>query len=150
MFAISQQYVCRLTLLNLTFFSNAHSIDRVIQRFSGRKGSALSLGPLRKIAALSATSVCQVSSTNVNKPRRILSHSINAVGVDIAPFSTMSHEEEVLLLPCLPLMNRAGKNPEPDLWDFDIESPRASSADMKQDLPPVMIDYIHPGGEYLC
>ena len=81
----------------------------------------------------------------------------------------MSKEEEVLLLPCLPLVNRAGENLEPDLWNFKIESPRASSADMKQhlpppvasdhadteqdteqDLPPAMIDYIHPGSECLC
>ena len=27
------------------------------------------------------------------------SPSINAVGVDIAPFSAMAHEEEILLLP---------------------------------------------------
>ena len=77
----------------------------------------------------------------------------------------MSKEEEVLLLPCLPLVNRAGENLEPDLWNFKIESPRASSTDMKQnlppsvtsdhadteqDLPPAMIDYIHPGSECLC
>merc|ERR1712187_490445 len=66
---------------------------------------------------------------------------INAVGVDIAPFSAMPNEEEVLLLPGLPLVNRAGENPEPDLWTFDIETPDASAAAM-QSL--VTIDYVHP------
>ena len=81
----------------------------------------------------------------------------------------MKGEEEVLLLPGLPLVNRAGENLEPGLWNFKVESPRASSAVMKQilprtsghadveqnteqdsDLPPAMIDYIHPGSECLC
>ena len=81
----------------------------------------------------------------------------------------MANEEEVLLLPCLPLVNRAGENLEPGLWNFKVESPRASSAVMNHilphasdhaaadqnteqdsDLPPAMIDYIHPGSECLC
>merc|ERR1719327_1069403 len=53
---------------------------------------------------------------------------INAVGVDIAPFSAMTGEEEVLLLPGLPLVNRPGENPEPDLWTFEVETPRPSAA----------------------
>ena len=70
--------------------------------------------------------------------------SMNAVGVDIAPFSAMSDEEEVLLLPGLPLVNRPGENPEPDLWTFEVETPVGGG-----DSPPVMIDYVHPGA-YVC
>ena len=69
-------------------------------------------------------------------------HSINSVGVDIAPFSAYQDEAELLLLPGLPLINLAGKNPEPDLWTFEIETPSASAAAM-QSL--VTIDYVHPG-----
>merc|ERR1712032_80426 len=68
---------------------------------------------------------------------------INAVGVDIAAFSAMKNEEEVLLLPGLPLLNRPGENPEPDLWTFEVETPDASAATV--DSPSVMIDYVHPG-----
>merc|ERR1719247_3515648 len=67
---------------------------------------------------------------------------INAVGVDIAPFSAMAHEEEVLLLPGLPLTNRLGENPERGLWTFDVETPDASLATLES--PSVMIDYVHP------
>ena len=98
-------------------------------------------------------------------------NSINAVGVDIAPLSAMSDEEEVhtltrmlthpvtrphtrtdppalsttqvLLLPGLPLSNRLGENPEPDLWTFEVETPDASVA--TGGSPPAMIDYVHPG-----
>jgi len=70
--------------------------------------------------------------------------SVNAVGVDIAPFSTMPGEEEILLLPGLPLVNRPGENPEPDLWTFDIETPIASNVSMNGDLPTATIDYVHP------
>ena len=70
-------------------------------------------------------------------------HSINAVGVDIAPFSAMSDEAEVLLLPGLPLVNLPGENPEPDLWNFELETPRASSVATAS--PPATIDYLHPG-----
>merc|ERR1712037_793932 len=70
---------------------------------------------------------------------------INAVGVDIAPFSAMPSEAEVLLLPGLPLVNRPGKNPEPDLWAFEIETPSASVLQSKENSPPAMIDYVHPG-----
>ena len=55
----------------------------------------------------------------------------------------MRNEEEVLLLPGLPLVNRPGKNPEPDLWTFDVETPGVSVA--YGDSPTVMIDYVHPG-----
>ena len=70
--------------------------------------------------------------------------SINAVGVDIAPFSAMKNEAEVLLLPGLPLTNGHGENPEPGLWTFDIETPGVSVSG-NGDTPPVMIDYVHPG-----
>merc|ERR1712032_1411947 len=81
--------------------------------------------------------------------------SINAVGVDIAPFSAMPGEEEVLLLPGLPLISRKGKNPEKDLWTFEIETPGASVAGIEGDEPPAMIDYVHPGAfalhtVYIC
>ena len=55
----------------------------------------------------------------------------------------MPDEEEVVLLPGLPLVNRPGENPEPDLWAFEIETPDAS-ADAGES-PSVMIDYVHPG-----
>jgi hypothetical protein len=70
-------------------------------------------------------------------------NSINAVGVDIAAFSAMNNEEEVLLLPGLPLTNRPGENPEPDMWTFEVETPGPSSDPV--DSPSVMIDYVHPG-----
>ena len=70
--------------------------------------------------------------------------SINSVGVDIAPLSAIPGEEEVLLLPGLPLVNRLGKNPEPDLWTFEVETPRAV-IDENDDVPTAMIDYVHPG-----
>ena len=54
-------------------------------------------------------------------------NSINAVGVDIAAFSAMKNEEEVLLLPGLPLTNRPGENPEPGLWTFEVETSRPSA-----------------------
>ena len=65
--------------------------------------------------------------------------------MDIAPFSAMPDEAEVLLLPGLPLINFAGENPKPDLWTFEIETPGASVAAMEGDSPAVMIDYVHPG-----
>ena len=40
-------------------------------------------------------------------------NSLDAFGVDIAPFSAMPDEEEVLLLPCMPLTNGPGYSPEP-------------------------------------
>ena len=67
------------------------------------------------------------------------------MGVDIAPFSSMSDEAEVLLLPGLPLVNRPGENIQKDFWTFDIETPRASVAAATADAPQVMIDYVHPG-----
>ena len=67
------------------------------------------------------------------------------MGVNIAPFSAMQHEEEVLLLPGLPLINRPGENPEPDLWTFEVETPRVSTISNEGNSPPIMIDYVHPG-----
>ena len=67
------------------------------------------------------------------------------MGVDIAPFSAMPDEEEVLLLPGLPLVNRSGENPEPGLWTFEIETPGPSFLQSEGDSPPAMIDYVHPG-----
>ena len=55
----------------------------------------------------------------------------------------MSDEAEVLLLPGLPLVNLPGENPEPDLWSFELETPRASSVATAS--PPATIDYVHPG-----
>ena len=80
------------------------------------------------------------------RPLTLYLCSINAVGVDIAPFSAMPDEEEVLLLPGLPLVNRPGENPEPDLWTFEVETPAVSvDATMEDKLSSVMIDYVHPG-----
>ena len=50
-----------------------------------------------------------------------------------------------MLLPGLPLVNRAGENPEPGLWTFEVETPRASSSALRNDSPPTTIDYVHPG-----
>ena len=58
----------------------------------------------------------------------IFSNSINAVGVEIGMFNGMANEKNVLLLPGLPLVNRPGKNPEPDLWIFEVGTPDASVA----------------------
>ena len=66
------------------------------------------------------------------------------MGVDIAPFSAMPHEAEVLLLPGLPLTNFAGDNPEPDLWTFEVETPVASGPSEGHSTL-VMIDLVHPG-----
>ena len=70
---------------------------------------------------------------------------MNAAGVDIAPFSAMPGEAEVLLLPGLPLVNFPGENPETDLWKFEVETPGASVVGVEGGVPPVMIDYVHPG-----
>ena len=70
-------------------------------------------------------------------------NSINAVGVEVGKFHGMANENNVLLLPGLPLVSRAGENPEPDLWTFEVETPDASVA--TGDSPSVMIDYVHPG-----
>ena len=56
----------------------------------------------------------------------------------------MPDEEEILLLPGLPLVNRPGENPEPGLWTFDIETPIASNLSINGDLPTATIDYVHP------
>ena len=67
-------------------------------------------------------------------------YSIDAIGVNIAPFSYIPSEEEVLLLPGLPLTSHPGENPEPGLWTFEVETADASVApDM------LTIDYVHPG-----
>ena len=67
------------------------------------------------------------------------------MGVDIAAFSAMSHEEEVLLLPGLPMVNRVGENPERNLWSFDVETPVASVNDASSNDSRPLIDYVHPG-----
>lgn len=77
----------------------------------------------------------------------------------------MPEEQEVLLLPGLPLVNRSGESPEPGLWTFEVETARApvantegdapagagveggapAGADAATEYPSVMIDYVHPG-----
>ena len=74
----------------------------------------------------------------------VLFRSVNAVGVDVSSFSTMPDEAEVLLLPGLPLVNRLGENPEPDLWTFEVETAGASKSS-DGGSHQVMIDYVHPG-----
>ena len=69
-------------------------------------------------------------------------YSMNALGVDIASFSAIPSESEVLLLPGLPLVNRPGQNPESDLWTFEIETAGAFG---EEESPRAMIDYVHPG-----
>jgi len=69
---------------------------------------------------------------------------IKAAGVDIAPFSAMKKEAEILLLPGLPLVNQAGENPEKDLWTFEIKNPPTSGIADDEEPPPVLIDYVHP------
>ena len=73
------------------------------------------------------------------------------MGVDIAAFSAMSDEEEVLLLPGLPLTSRLGENSESesDLWTFDVETPVGSANDDSQHFPQPLIDYVHPG-DHVC
>merc|ERR1712046_320397 len=68
---------------------------------------------------------------------------IEALGVDIAAFSAMPNESEVLMLPGMPLRVSVGINKEedPDLWTFDVVS--------LLDMDPV-IDYVHPQmGEFV-
>ena len=69
-------------------------------------------------------------------------NSLDALGVDIAPFSAMPDEEEVMLLPGLPLTCGPGDNTETDLWTFNVKTPDVSDT---SDPPPVRIDYVHPG-----
>ena len=57
----------------------------------------------------------------------------------------MVNEEEVLLLPGLPLVNRPGETHDGDLWTFEVETPEASFTDASEETPRVMIDYAHPG-----
>ena len=57
----------------------------------------------------------------------------------------MSDEEEVLLLPGLPMVNRVGGNPEPDLWTFDVETAAATGNDVGSTFARPLIDYVHPG-----
>ena len=78
---------------------------------------------------------------------------IHAVGVDIAPFSAMVNEEEVLLLPGLPLMNHPGETDDNELWTFKVATatPHRSLGDTSPNAPRVMIDYVHPGAcTYYC
>jgi len=62
---------------------------------------------------------------------------IDALGVDIAAFSAMPNEREVLMLPGVRLMVEPGINTEedPDLWTFNIVA--------TADAPP-FIDFPHP------
>ena len=117
--------------------------------FSERKGSALCFGASQIIInPLSLASTCGAPGLlhpNCILPPHVPFYSINATGVDIASFSAMPGEEEVLLLPGLPLVNHPGENPEPGLWTFEIETPSASLSSNGEPLP-VMIDYVHPGG----
>ena len=83
---------------------------------------------MRAPALMHAEKIILCMSTLFSLRRCVFLNSINAVGVDISKFSTMSDEEEVLLLPGLPLVNRPGENPEPDLWTFEVETPDASSS----------------------
>ena len=102
---------------------------------------------------LKQVSLATHTSMHIPLPPHTPRFSINAVGVDIAPLSAMPKEEEVLLLPGLPLVNRPGKNPEPDLWIFEVGTPDASSVTSSKmftsrgsgESPAVMIDYVHPG-----
>ena len=57
----------------------------------------------------------------------------------------MSDEEEVLLLPGMPLVNRTGENKGNGLWTFDVETPVASVNGASSDIPRPLIDYVHPG-----
>ena len=108
--------------------------------FSETKGSELYFGQSMQFLRCCLFNSCTYTYAYVCVYIRF---SINAVGVDIAPLSAMPKEQEVLLLPGLPLVNRPGVNPEPDLWAFEIETPDAS-ADAGES-PSVMIDYVHPG-----
>ena len=56
----------------------------------------------------------------------------------------MPKEQEVLLLPGLPLTSRTGEHVKDDLWAFDVETPDVSNADANADAE-VKIDFVHPG-----
>ena len=147
MLAISEPDICR----GLETYAYSHTFVIRPNGFSGRQGSALYLGTSQK--TISTTSLtftpddcpAYFNSDRISLPLRILFRSINAVGVNIAPFSAHPSEEEVLLLPGLPLVNRAGENPAPGLWTFEVETPSASSSALRNDSPPTTIDYVHPG-----
>ena len=72
-------------------------------------------------------------------------NSLDALGVDIAPFSAIPDEAEVLLLPGLPLTCDPADNTETDLWTFNVKTPDVSDTSTESDPPPVRIDYVHPG-----
>jgi len=78
----------------------------------------------------------------LNLPHSI--RSIDALGVDIASFSSMPGEAEVVLLPGLPLMNHPGEESEPDMWTFEVATVDAA-ASSDAEFPKPMIDYVHPG-----
>ena len=119
--------------------------DRVLC-FSGSKGSALCFGRLHSANTLAATTCTRVPlHGGYLTDTAHMFHSLNGAGVDIAPFSAMPGEAEVLLLPGLPLVNFPGKNPEPDLWTFEVETPGESVASAEGGSAPLMIDYVHPG-----
>jgi len=61
---------------------------------------------------------------------------IEALGVDIAAFSAMPNESEVLMLPGMRLTVMPGINKEEGLWQFNVS--------VSKEVAPV-IDFYHPG-----
>jgi len=61
---------------------------------------------------------------------------IQALGVDIAAFSAMPNESEVLMLPGMRLTVQPGEDRGDGLWVFDVS--------VSKDVAPI-IDYTHPG-----
>ena len=128
--------------------------DRVLC-FLESKESAPCFGrsqPARNTLAVASSTHVPVTSRHFQCEEYLTSTthtvSLNAAGVDIAPFSAMPGEAEVLLLPGLPLVNFPGENPETDLWTFEVETPGESVVGAGGGSPPVMIDYVHPGAVF--
>merc|ERR1712003_165671 len=72
---------------------------------------------------------------------------IDAVGVDIAPFSNMPDEAEILMLPGTRMrIVKPGSNPEEGFWQYDAEvlSPLHGSDTYNEECEP-LIDFAHPG-----
>ena len=121
-----------------------------MRHFSSQTAKELCFGPFLKVGFLVAhytftfhkNKYSLVNVSRVTSLPYICLNSIDAFGVDIAPFSAMPDEAEVLLLPCLPLTCGPGDNPESDLWIFNVKSPAVSD---ESDPPLVRIDYVHPG-----
>lgn len=65
--------------------------------------------------------------------------------MDIAGFSAIPIEEEVLLLPGLPLINELGENLESDLWSFEVGTPAPPKVFTEGHSTSPRIDYVHPG-----